>query len=245
MNWVVSDIHGCFFTLEKLLENVYKIDSSALLIFIGDYIDRGKNSSSVISFLSNFKNAVFLRGNHDDVVDWLLNDHSLTDMSEMVRGIPSLYSVYLWWLQNGFGKTLESYGLQYYDQTFREKIPEEHKLFLKNTTLFWQNQTHFVCHAFWRPNEELPSSAILLKSDRIMECLWTRFSLVGQLPQTVWNKIGVFGHTPLDQYNAVSPIKHGKIRLIDGGAFKGNYLVAYCCEMDDWILQSADSRDIL
>ncbi|KKK95248.1 hypothetical protein LCGC14_2674730, partial [marine sediment metagenome] len=42
----------------------------------------------------------------------------------------------------------------------------------------------------------------------------------------------------------VAPIKHGNLRLIDTGAFQDEYLCAYNCQQDDWVLQATDSRDI-
>ncbi len=79
------------------------------------------------------------------------------------------------------------------------------------------------------------------------DLLWNRFPESvpsGVNCDAVWDQIGVFGHTPVNGYGAVAPIKQGKLRLIDTGAFQGDYLTAYCCEQDDWVLESTDSRDI-
>jgi hypothetical protein len=71
---VVGDIHGDFFTLEKIMDRIdfssYLKNELNLLIFLGDYIDRGKYSLEVLLFLCNLKNSypdnVFmLRGNHE------------------------------------------------------------------------------------------------------------------------------------------------------------------------------------
>ncbi len=71
---VVGDIHGDFFTLKKIMETIdflnYLKNESNLLIFLGDYIDRGKYSLEVLLFLCRLKNShpnnVFmLRGNHE------------------------------------------------------------------------------------------------------------------------------------------------------------------------------------
>jgi Leucine-rich repeat (LRR) protein len=71
---VIGDLHGDFFTLEKILEKIdflnYLKNESNLLIFLGDYIDRGKYSLEVLLFLCRLKNSypnnVFmLRGNHE------------------------------------------------------------------------------------------------------------------------------------------------------------------------------------
>jgi protein phosphatase len=71
---VVGDIHGDFLTLEKIMNRIdfsnYLKDESNLLIFLGDYIDRGKYSFEVLLFLCVLKsiypnNIVMLRGNHE------------------------------------------------------------------------------------------------------------------------------------------------------------------------------------
>jgi hypothetical protein len=71
---VVGDIHGDFYTLEKIMEKIdfsnYLKDESNLLIFLGDYIDRGKYSLEVLLFICALKsiypnNVVMMMGNHE------------------------------------------------------------------------------------------------------------------------------------------------------------------------------------
>jgi len=250
MQWIISDIHGCVFTLEALLNKITKTDSSPFFIFVGDYVDRGKNSKQAVEFLIGLKDAIFILGNHDDIVCYLLNDFCRGDLKEMVMAEPSIDSVACWWIMNGFVPTLQSYGLSQSDPLgrFREVVPFEHKEFLSNCRLFWQNDTHFVCHAYWRIDEQFPSGAI--KQDMIMEMLWTRFPRNDQngglylKHEPVWDKIGVFGHTPLHYYGVSEPIKQSKLRLIDTGAFRGKSMAAYCCETDDFVTEQTDVRDI-
>lgn len=254
MQFIISDIHGCNFTLQKLLEEVLLADSDAKFAFVGDYADRGKHSRQVIDTLLALEkehHCDFLRGNHDDVLDWLLNGHALSN-DTWTRS--STASNYQWWGWNGIIQTTNSYGVVY-DATddsldkWKAAVPVEHKVFYNNTKLYWENDTHFACHAYMRPNEELVRDLKFMKNDRNDEALWSRFpkSPAGSLDVSCkiqWDKIGVFGHTPTSQYNSPTPIKYDKIRLIDTGAFLGEYLTAYCCEWDDWILRATDSRDI-
>src|SRR6185437_11888664 len=71
---IVGDIHGDFLTLEKIMTNIdflhYLKNDSNLLIFLGDYIDRGEFSLEVLLFLCSLKNlypnnVFMLRGNHE------------------------------------------------------------------------------------------------------------------------------------------------------------------------------------
>ena len=71
--FVVGDIHGCIDELEVLLEEIIKagFNDNSHLLFVGDYIDRGKNSKAVVDRLIDFSagknNITFLRGNHEDM----------------------------------------------------------------------------------------------------------------------------------------------------------------------------------
>ncbi len=280
MNWIISDIHGVYFTLISLLERIDKLDSNPHLIFVGDYADRGPHSHRVVEHmivLQSERDVTCLRGNHDEVIDYILNDHYLgMGPKEWVPSPSDMDSVMLWWMTNGLSSTLESYGVTAHTreygtyggmgakvkaivEEFREKAPDSHKSFLRDLPLFWESDTHFACHAFMRPDEELPRSLRFMPSDRNEETLWTRFQhdfAEGGLLDSVktnWDKIGVFGHTPVDTLSILScppedvitdPIFHDQIRLIDTGAFHGGFLTAYCCEQDEWIYVRTDERDM-
>ena len=65
--YCIADIHGELDKLNNLLDNL-KLDSSDILIFLGDYVDRGLNSYGVIERLLELHKTnmcVFLCGNHD------------------------------------------------------------------------------------------------------------------------------------------------------------------------------------
>jgi len=70
---VVGDIHGEFDNLQKVMNAIGDINEDDLLIFLGDYIDRGYESYDVLNYLKSFKNdyennSVFLKGNHEDMM---------------------------------------------------------------------------------------------------------------------------------------------------------------------------------
>ncbi|HKR74785.1 MAG TPA: metallophosphoesterase family protein [Candidatus Nitrosocosmicus sp.] len=71
---VIGDIHGDFFSLQKILNEfnweTYLCSEENILIFLGDYVDRGQYSFEVLLSIcklkSLFRNNVFLlRGNHE------------------------------------------------------------------------------------------------------------------------------------------------------------------------------------
>ncbi|MFL2566032.1 MAG: metallophosphoesterase family protein [Schleiferiaceae bacterium] len=68
---VIADVHGCFFTLKKLIKT-YWDEENTLLILVGDIINKGLHSVKTISYLrklhKKFPNKVIvLRGNHEQM----------------------------------------------------------------------------------------------------------------------------------------------------------------------------------
>lgn len=266
MKWIISDIHGHYYSLLSLIKKIEDYDNSPEYIFNGDYVDRGIHNKEVISLIIEMKKngAICLTGNHDDVVNYILNGNTYTNLKEFMCGDPTPGNATRWFVQNGLTPTLKSYGVNLpkgpvewmssiFDDVakeFKEKVPDDHKEFFDSLDMYWSNETHFAIHAFFNPYEILPRDFKFIQRDKYTEMLWGRFknATIGgiELVQPcVWDKIGVFGHTPVDCYKSVTPIKHDKIRLIDGGSFLKMYLVGYCVDKDDWILQSIEQADCL
>lgn len=64
---VIGDIHGCAKTLESLWKKLAVADKD-LVVFCGDYFDRGPRNGEVLQFLvevSRKPNMIFLEGNHE------------------------------------------------------------------------------------------------------------------------------------------------------------------------------------
>lgn len=266
MLWIIADPHGCYHTLSALVARVLQADPEAKFGFTGDYVDRGPHSKEVIDLILKLKAdgrlEFALRGNHDDVVGHILGNPSQTDLGELCLKPHDMNHVLLWWTQNGFIPTFQSYAPkvpvnQYLDWLYKDyrkildvlkqEVPESHIEFFRTLPCVWSNDSHFAAHAYASPTEELRDFA--LTTGQKTEMLWSRFPrtyATGVLcvPTCVWNKIGVFGHTPVKYYGATTPIKHEQIRLIDTMAFDGEYLCAFCCEADDWILEATAETDL-
>lgn len=99
LTYVIADLHGCHDLLMKALDKIG--NDPHTLIVTGDMIDRGPDSCAVIETLKN-SNAVVIRGNHENIA------------IESIRSRLSLD----WWIGNGGGATLKSYGYQNNDPLY-------------------------------------------------------------------------------------------------------------------------------
>lgn len=64
----IGDIHGCNTVLQKYLSENGGIREDEMYIFLGDYIDRGRENAEVVKFLLSImdrKNVLLLEGNHE------------------------------------------------------------------------------------------------------------------------------------------------------------------------------------
>ena len=70
--YAISDIHGCYDELLKMLEKIH-FSSADKLIIAGDYIDRGDQSLEMLDWILDVPdNVVLLKGNHDaEFVDYV------------------------------------------------------------------------------------------------------------------------------------------------------------------------------
>ena len=67
---VIGDIHGKFTKLMSLWEKL-SVDDDDLVIFLGDYVDRGRENVKVLKWLMNEsqkENVIALCGNHEDML---------------------------------------------------------------------------------------------------------------------------------------------------------------------------------
>ncbi len=163
--YAIGDIHGCYDQLVALLAKIQPGPDDKL-IFLGDYIDRGPEPRRVIEMLLELP-AIFLRGNHEDMLLNYLENGSYRDV----------------WLANGGRTTLNGYG----GSLRNLNIPPAHLEFIRNTKLYHEDDNYIYVHAGLQPDlplSEQPSKALL----------WSRYDFI--TAPTGRNKKVIFGHTP-------------------------------------------------
>lgn len=175
---VISDIHGCYEELKDLLffleeEGEYNKDTDKL-IFLGDYVDRGKDSRLVVKFVrelqENNPNVIALMGNHED----MMIDH--------YRGFDS------WWRFNGGDKTIKSYA------GFNNQLRSDIK-WMENLPLYYEDENFIYVHAGVDVNKPLE------QQDR-QTLLWIREPFIWA--EKKYHKQVIFGHTPTVTLNGGS-----------------------------------------
>lgn len=209
----IGDIHGCAKTLQALLERLHsEFGTSRRYVFLGDYVDRGPDSKSVIDILIQFDkthDCVFLRGNHDAM---LLSSHKGRYMLD--------------WYDNGGDATMESYQKGDPDKN----IPRRHLKFFIDTELFLDTEHWFFVHGGVPTDRTIAES---IKDESLYSSfLWRREHIEAE--DNKWEKTVVFGHTPVR-----SPITGKNMLGIDTGCVYESYgkLTAAILPENDFIQQ--------
>jgi hypothetical protein len=255
MNWVIGDVHGMYGPLRRVLDAVHATDPDAALVFAGDYVNRGPDSRKVIDLLLSLTNARFCRGNHDDILDLVLNG---TCVSPEGSG-GSAAAAYRWFMDYGLDRTLHSYGLSWdwlratsadpSDSRLAHllsMVPQSHRTFLRELPLAVDGDGFFVVHGYWPPERPCYPPGLVEYADAAAahhrhQMLWARYR-----PDEIewadkpWNRRGFVGHTPVHSYfpdpaNApMVPIAGPKLTLLDTGCalLPQGRLTAYCVEED-------------
>jgi len=199
LTYAVGDIHGSYTKLVNLLRHCVRHCgvNTLRLVFIGDYVDRGRRSRDVVNLLIKTQSAtpdqvVCLRGNHEQMLSDAANQ----------RNLPM-------WLENGGEATLRSYGV-----ARAEEIPSEHLEWFANLPLAISDDRRFFVHAGIMPG-------VPLKQQTREVMLWIREPFLSD-PREHELYI-VHGHTPTE-LRAVE-LKPNRLNL-DSGAFFGGPLTA-------------------
>jgi serine/threonine protein phosphatase 1 len=213
--YAVGDIHGRYDLLQDLLAQI-AADAQGktgqkVLIFLGDYVDRGLQSKEVIDCLAALDwpgwQIVALRGNHDQTMLDFLSD-------------PGIYRA---WRDFGAAETLLSYGVAPPrfddDKAFAAardelaaKCPARHVKFLGALEYSHTVGDYMFVHAGVRPG-------VALDRQVAEDLLWIREEFL--LSNRRLDKMIVHGHTPAER-----PIRRANRIGIDTGAYATSRLTA-------------------
>lgn len=228
--YAIGDIHGRADLLSLLMERV-QADAAAqpeaekVLVFLGDYVDRGEDSFAVIETLAagaaeGFR-LVCLKGNHEEFLLQFLNSTTAFDN----------------WMMNGGNATLESYGIRPQSgfsiigmlrpgrgaESIRERfiraLPPRHLEFLSALKLRHQEGDYLFVHAGVRPGVPLD-----LQDEE--DLIWIRGDFFNSDAQ--FGKVIVHGHSI--SLSLEAEVRANRIG-IDTGAYMSGRLT--CLVLED------------
>jgi serine/threonine protein phosphatase 1 len=231
--YVIGDIHGCITLLEQLHALVER-DARAgprgmrnIIVYLGDYVDRGLHSREVLDVLCGRPlpgfDPVFLRGNHDQ---------QFLDFFEDPRSGAV-------WFRYGGDATVYSYGVRipetvgatqrfaYVRDELAAKVPHAHIELLARTQLYCEIGDYAFVHAGIRP--ELP-----LDRQVPEDLMWIRDGFLDY--DRPLDKVVVHGHSVSDR----PQLREHRIG-IDTGACYGNALT--CLVLEGGSRRFLSSRD--
>jgi serine/threonine protein phosphatase 1 len=217
--YAIGDVHGRADLLDRTFTRIdadltRRPVAHAVEVFLGDYVDRGPSSRTVLDLLihrSHSRDTVFLKGNHEAImVDFLHNPAVLRD-----------------WRQCGGLETLLSYGLKpTMTRTSNEQkalsgalvraMPLRHQTFLHSLRSSYTCGDFFFVHAGVKPG-------VPLAEQRDEDLLWIRDDFL--LYEQEFEKIIVHGHTPVPE----ADLRPNRIN-IDTGAYATGKLTCVMIE---------------
>lgn len=227
--YAVGDVHGRDDLLADLLAQIEddiarRPPASNIIVFLGDLIDRGPGSASVVERLRKYRpngvRLIFLAGNHEEVLLRILDgdDQIITD-----------------WLRFGGAECMQSYGLDpkrlrrmasaRTGAAIRAAVPPAHVEFLRGFDDTFRAGDYLFVHAGIRPG--LP-----IAEQSQVDLRWIREPFLKD--STDHGFLVVHGHTISEG------VEEGVNRIgIDTGAYHSGVLTAMAAEgRDRWFLQT-------
>jgi serine/threonine protein phosphatase 1 len=220
--YAIGDIHGRLDLLSRLHQMILEDAQGAaldarILVYLGDYVDRGPESAGVIDLLSQQTlpgfSAIHLMGNHEDFMLRYLDDNSSGSG----------------WFANGGVATMRSYGVDFdygellepdrLQDRLSRRVPSRHLEFLRGLPLSRVIGDYLFVHAGIRPG-------LAMELQSPTDLLWIRGDFLNSALEH--GKIVVHGHTITDHPD-VRPNRIG----IDTGAFATGRLTCLVLEGDN------------
>jgi serine/threonine protein phosphatase 1 len=232
--YAVGDIHGRLDLLkemnQKIIDDMKKNPCARkVVVYLGDYIDRGRESKGVISELISNPIAgaeiIHLRGNHEQTMIDYFGDKELAA------------SWFLW----GGAATVRDYGVGEWDkhgrrlnltevhEQFVNAVPDDHKEFIRALPYTHEEGDYVFVHAGFRPHlpmDEQNSHDMMTIRDTFIKSAYD------------FGKMVVFGHTVQEEVFK-APGRLG----IDTGAYATGVLTAVVlCGSEQRFLQTSPSN---
>ncbi len=226
MNYVISDIHGCYNEFVDLLNQI-QLKESDILYVLGDVVDRGPHPIKTLLKLMEMPNAICLIGNHEFMALEglrLLNTQITTESVDSID--EKMVGKLIDWQRNGSETTIEEF--KQLDQEMRQEVLSFIMEFSLYEELTVNGQKYLLVHSGLgkcRPGKSIGDYSL-------KNLIWDRADYNTQYFE---DTIVISGHTPT-QFIDGNPnpgriYKHMNNIAIDCGCFiPGGRLAAICLE---------------
>lgn len=218
--YAVGDVHGRYDLLVPLLAAINDDMAAAspgrraLLLFLGDYVDRGPQSAEVLTTLvwlsrhADF-DVTFLRGNHEDMM--------LAFLSRPQKAAS--------WLRVGGAQTLQAYGVEVTDERpspdacvrlrddLMDRLPASHLAFLRLL------ESHAICGNYVFVHAGL-RAGVPMEEQSEQDLLWIRDDFLNSTEP--FERVVVHGHS----WTSDAPVMAAHRIGVDTGAYKTGTLTA-------------------
>lgn len=217
--YAIGDIHGHLDLLDRLLTAI-EADvagraggSRPMLIFLGDYVDRGPASAAVVDRLLRLQTDArfetrFLKGNHEEALLRFLSDAHYGPFWTRFGGYPTLVSYGM----RDLAEDANDEDWPALRDRFAAALSPEHLTFYRQLEFIITVGDYAFVHAGVRPGKALHQQA-----DE--DLLWIRGDFLRA--EGPFEKVIVHGHTPTEQPE-ITPHRIG----LDTGAYKTGVLTA-------------------
>lgn len=227
--YAIGDIHGRLDLLDQLLAKIEADDaarrpSETILIFLGDLVDRGPDSSGVVERVMALKaekpNVRIIAGNHEEIIirTWA-GDKRSAGLLNRVGGRETLLS---------YGVDEAAYELADLAEVARltgEFVPQAHIDFFSGAEDWIEVGDYLFVHAGVRPG-------YAIEEQETSDLRWIRREFTEHR--------GDFGHVVIHGHSITEAVDEQPNRIgIDTGAFATGKLTAIGLEGSDrWFLQT-------
>lgn len=215
--YVIPEVRGDMRSLEVILDRILPLrifkNQEDVLVMLGDYMDGAGENDRVLDCLMNVKEkygerAIFLRGNHDELLLRALNsDHDFNH-----------------WIDSAGSSTISSYikranlnatPYEIKRNRLQDIIPSNHLDFLNNLSYHHTIDNYYFFHGGFNPSKPIAENSLgnfiwdYSSSKYLKNCL-----TAGKRPTFLDEYIYVAHHN----YNDDKPFVHPRYFMLGGGA---------------------------
>lgn len=221
--YAIGDIHGCVDLLDSLHARIARDLERApadhpLIVYLGDYVDRGPDSCGVLERLSAPPPAgvarTLLMGNHEAMLLRFLAEPETGAQWRRFGGMETLLSYRV-----DVPRALAQGGLAALRDAFAQRFPPHHLRLLQELEVSLALGDYFFCHAGVRPG-------VPLDHQRETDLLWARDMFLDC--DADFGKVVVHGHTPAEQ-----PERRRNRIGVDTGAYATHRLTCVALEGEE------------